>query len=261
MGPRTKAVDCYTFELLERDDDLPTCRVVSFDPKSADLSVHIIRTEQKDENRSDIMNLSVAVARSLRITHYYRGWQIPYGSISLFCFLYFTRLWYPRLLVLKLYLQMKRIVFLKRNLKRHNSMEILRYVAEYNLRVPVSELDMILPLTDRRAFDEDTLSRAIYGELFGSHRQSAKLNRLIAFHLDALTTRGDLVQPDRTKRRFVLNGRAFKTIEEYDEQERRHREILNLQLALVILTLVLALAALIQSGLIKLPTLVDLTRP
>ncbi|WP_218104312.1 hypothetical protein, partial [Methylophaga muralis] len=58
---------------------------------------------------------------------------------------------------------------------------------------------------------------------------------------------------------YVVTGKAISTIEKYEEEERRHTVAVKLQKRMVALTILLAFIALVQSGIINLPVLLDLT--
>ena len=56
---------------------------------------------------------------------------------------------------------------------------------------------------------------------------------------------------------YVVTGQAISTIEKYVEDKHRHLEAVALQKRMFWLTVILAIAAIAQSGVIKLPTLLD----
>lgn len=58
---------------------------------------------------------------------------------------------------------------------------------------------------------------------------------------------------------YKVTGEALKTIELYEEQERKHRESVIMQRLTAILTVVIILLTAAQTGIIKLPTLIDWT--
>jgi hypothetical protein len=58
---------------------------------------------------------------------------------------------------------------------------------------------------------------------------------------------------------YFLTGLAFKSLDEYEVENRRHRAISATQWVLILLTVGLLVATLIQADKIKIPTLIDLT--
>jgi len=61
----------------------------------------------------------------------------------------------------------------------------------------------------------------------------------------------------KVNNQYVVTGKAINTIEKYTREQRKHNEVVRLQCVMVVLTLVLVLVSIVQSGLIKLPTFWD----
>jgi len=59
---------------------------------------------------------------------------------------------------------------------------------------------------------------------------------------------------------YRLTGLALKTMEDSEEQDRKHSANLRVQLMLAVLTLFSAVMAAAQARLLKLPTLLDISR-
>lgn len=76
------------------------------------------------------------------------------------------------------------------------------------------------------------------------------------FYLDSLVLSGEL---KRDSYNYVVTGLALRTIEAYEEQERKHTENVKMQWRMFWLALAVAAAAIVQAGLVKLPSLVDLS--
>ncbi len=97
----------------------------------------------------------------------------------------------------------------------------------------------------------------ISGDTSGVLHPSAyeQQNRL-ELYLDSLVESGDL---RKVNREYVVTGKAISTIEKYEEEERRHTEAVKLQKRMVLLTILIAFVAIVQSGIIKLPVLLDLS--
>jgi hypothetical protein len=80
--------------------------------------------------------------------------------------------------------------------------------------------------------------------------------RKVELYLDALVHSGEL---RKVNNEYVVNGAALITLETYEEEERRHTEAVKLQARMFWLALIAALFAFVQTGLVKLPTVVDLS--
>jgi hypothetical protein len=88
------------------------------------------------------------------------------------------------------------------------------------------------------------------------HPRGDAEHRKLEFYLDALVDTGEL---KKINYKYILTGLALRAIEENEEQERKHTANLKMQWRMVLLTLVIAGLTLVQSGLVKLPALLDWT--
>lgn len=88
------------------------------------------------------------------------------------------------------------------------------------------------------------------------HPQGEPQHQKLEFYLDSLVATGEL---EKVKNKYVVSGKALRTIEEYEEQERRHTENVKMQWRMFWLTLAIVVLTLVQAGLVKLPALIDLT--
>ena len=73
-------------------------------------------------------------------------------------------------------------------------------------------------------------------------------------YLESLVSSGELKYENMG---YVLTDKAISTLENYEEEERRHIATVKVQRALVWLTIMIVLIGLIQAGLIKIPPLID----
>jgi hypothetical protein len=76
----------------------------------------------------------------------------------------------------------------------------------------------------------------------------------VEFQLESLVGSGEIAKDGITYRAVP---KSLVTLEQIDEQDRRHREASRLQIWIVVLTFILALAAIVQTGLVRLPTIFD----
>lgn len=96
-----------------------------------------------------------------------------------------------------------------------------------------------------------------YGYRWASYPKWESHSKEIEFYLDGLVDTGELRKADCD---FAPTGQAFKTLEEADEQDRKHRANLRVQIILSILAFFSAIAAAAQAGIFKFPTLLDFTK-
>ncbi|MCG8324299.1 MAG: hypothetical protein MI673_02200, partial [Thiotrichales bacterium] len=73
-------------------------------------------------------------------------------------------------------------------------------------------------------------------------------------YLDSLVESGEL---QKVNDEYVVTGAAISTIEKYEEEERRHAEAVKLQSRMFWLALIALFFAIVQTSIVKLPTLID----
>jgi len=79
----------------------------------------------------------------------------------------------------------------------------------------------------------------------------------LELYLDSLVASGEIVK--KINNEYVVTGKAISTLEKYEEEERRHTEAVKLQRKMFWLAIIALIFAVVQSGLIKLPAIIDLT--
>ncbi|MDG3066584.1 hypothetical protein ACFQ4M_03215 [Thauera mechernichensis] len=90
--------------------------------------------------------------------------------------------------------------------------------------------------------------------VFHPDRDSQRLK--LRFYLRSLVDTGELRELNGG---YEVTGNALRAIEEYEEQERKHTESVKTQRKIMWLTLVIAFLTAVQAGLLKLPTIFDLS--
>jgi hypothetical protein len=93
---------------------------------------------------------------------------------------------------------------------------------------------------------------------WAGHPEWERLSARIDFHLERLAESGEL---RKVSYGYEPTGLALKALEDTEEQDRRHRESIKVQIGLGFLAFVTAVMAAAQAGLVKLSTFVDLTTP
>jgi hypothetical protein len=113
-----------------------------------------------------------------------------------------------------------------------------------------------LDRTHEGIYSLDLMSR-IYSMRMFLHPSWEVQHRKVELYLESLVLSGEL---KKVNDEYVVTGRAISTIERYEEEERRHTEAVKLQKKMFWLTIVAVIFAIVQSGFIKLPTIIDLSR-
>ena len=88
------------------------------------------------------------------------------------------------------------------------------------------------------------------------HPQGEQQQQRLEFYLNSLVTTGEL---NMNGHKYVVTGQALRAIEEYEEQERKHTESVKMQWRMFWVALAVVALTGVQAGLVKLPTLLDLS--
>ncbi len=181
----------------------------------------------------------------VRITHYYGLSEITFDSIYDFSWNHISKYVYIKIHLCN-YIESKyQSFFNKRKLITKKRMELLRFMMDDQLSREHDSIDLFELMTK------------LYSIRWVTHPSGDELERKLQLYLDSLVKSGDLTECDNLS--YKVNGNALITIERYEEEERRHIEAVKLQKKMVFLTVVLAIIAVVQSGLVKLPVFIDFT--
>lgn len=165
---------------------------------------------------------------TFRISHYYRGFEIYYFSPWRFLLHHYTHfawfiLWRDRI---------AQAFFNRKRLVRKDRMDALRYIYEQTLRDQTFQTS---------GFD---LMTKLYSKRWIRHPRQQEMHAYYNLLLDALCGDGDI---KRGQYSYTLESRALRTLSEFEEDERRHRDNKRHQTILAILTAALILVGLPQA--------------
>ena len=135
-------------------------------------------------------------------------------------------------------------------LERH---ELLKVIVDCHIKsVPHEGINLI------------DLMTKLYSINWIDHPEGGEQREKLRLYLDSLVDSGDLTKSNLI---YYVNSKAIMTIAKYEEEERRHMDIVKLQKKMVIinrflvlLTICIVFFAMIQAGVIKLPVLLDLSK-
>jgi len=138
-----------------------------------------------------------------------------------------------------------------------------QYLFNKKKLVTKARMDLLRLLVDRRLngkvhFDSIDLMTELYSIKWVSHPDKDSQRQKLEFYLESLVTTGELTKLATS---YHVAGKALHTIEEHEEQERRHAENVKIQYWVAALTLIAAFFAAAQAGIVKLPTVLDLSKP
>ncbi len=191
------------------------------------------------------MSISDIERGSLNITHYYGLSEITYDNIHDVAWHYITRFIYLKIHVYRYIDSTYQYFFNKRKLITKKRMELLRLMMDDQLdrtHNGISSFDLMTKIYSMRLF---------------LHPSWEFQHKKMELYLGSLVSSGELEKTN--SREYVVTGKAISTIENYEEDERRHTEAVKLQRKIFWLTLIAVIFAVVQSGVIKIPTVIDLS--
>jgi len=207
------------------------------------LDGEIVKCRRWDGNAFSIQTdepISRLVGSELRIFHYYGLDTIRFTGLGHFLRHRFLGLIYVSIHFRRAWHAASQFLFNKRSLRSHQRLRILRMLVSHRLAGNQDGLTYFDVMTE------------LYSFRWTAHPAHEARSAEVELQLDSLVVSGDLEKHEITYR---ATPNSLITLERTDEEERRHREASALQLVIVLLTLIIAFAALVQAGLIKLPTL------
>lgn len=180
----------------------------------------------------------------LRITHYYGLSEVIYSNIYDLAWNHLSRIVYLKIHFYRNISSAHQYFFNKTKLVTKKRMELLQFMMSDQLDRGHQGIVVI------------DLMTKLYSIKWVVHPSADEQQSKLELYLDSLVNSGEL---RKVNTEYVVTGKAISTIEKYEEEERRHTEAVKLQKKMVSLTILIAFVAIVQSGIIKLPVLLDLT--
>lgn len=180
---------------------------------------------------------------NLRITHYYGLSEVIYSSIYDLAWNYLSKVVYLRIHIHRYISSAHQYFFNKKKLVTKKRMELIQFMMNDQLDREHNGIGVI------------DLMTKLYSIKWVLHPSADEQQNRLELYLDSLVESGEL---RNVNTEYVVTGKAISTIEKYEEEERRHTEAVKLQKKMVSLTILIAFVAIVQSGIIKLPVLLDL---
>lgn len=180
-------------------------------------------------SNGEIRHLSWAQLKesTLVITHYYKGYRFSYGSLVNMIFWEYTGAVKLRVI----YDKVCQYIFNKKNLIRAGRIEVLKYLVNKECERPAPSYSHVTIFNEThgvRAFSRPDIQSQL------------RYYRLIC---DSLVETGELASNTNG---YSVTARAMASLSEYEEQERKHKEILRQSVLVAILTAALVVVGLLQ---------------
>jgi len=188
------------------------------------------------------LGLSELGSYKFRVTHYYGLDKVIYKSIYDIVWNYITKFVYLKIHLYRYISSTHQFFFNKHKLVTKKRMELIQFMMN-------DQLDRI-----HDGIELDDLMTKLYSINWILHPSGDEQQRKLEFYLESLVLSGEL---NNINNQYIVTGKAISTIEKYEEEERRHTEAVKLQKRMFWLTILLLIVAIVQSGVIKLPTLLD----
>lgn len=195
----------------------------------------------KEKYTLELADLNIG---ELRITHYYGLDTVWYDSIYDAAWHYLTKLVYLKIIIYRFASSVDQYFFSKKMLVTKKRMELLQFMLSDQLNRNHDGIEVI------------DLMTKLYSIKWVLHPTGDEQQKKLELYLNSLEHTGEL---KKVNNEYVVTGFAMVTIEKYEKEEERHSGIVNLQKILALLTLGLFLVGLVQTGVIKIPTLIDLS--
>lgn len=197
--------------------------------------------ERFSENVS--INIQEADNLKLKIEHYYGLYQVSYFGIYDF-----------------LIEQVTQFSYLKINAVRFKDF-IFQYIFNRRSLETKQRFDFLKLLTTKfigsdNGFSYVSVMSEMHSDRSFLHPEFNKEASKIQSYLNGFVDTGELKIINHD---YHLTGFAYKAINEYEEQERKHKSAIRIQYIMIVLTLALVFFTIVQAGLIKLPIIFDLS--
>ena len=196
------------------------------------------------ESYSEDMDVSLSELAhgQLSITHYYGLSEVTFFSIYNFAWHHVTRVAYLRIRLYRYIDASSQYFFNKKRLVTKKRMDLLRFMLEDQLIRTHDGVDLL------------SLMSKIYSMRMFLHPSWEVQSKKVRLYLESLALSGEL---RKVNDEYVVEGKAIETLERHEESEQRHTEAVKLQRKIFWLTFVAVILAVVQAGVIKLPTIMD----
>ncbi|WP_146106675.1 MULTISPECIES: hypothetical protein [unclassified Limnobacter] len=221
--PRAATIDCYVVTLSNSDEGWSMLIESRNDEMVAGSWLN------KDRYDAEATLLPQALRKvEFEGTHFLGPYEFKYHSPVKFVVHQWLRL--PYITVLRD--RLEQFQFNRQHLVRMDRIAILRHVYEASLETPRREVSSI------------TVAASIYSNRIFFHPDKNRMLNHCRLLLDSLVASGDLAATGTV---YTLAPTALQTLSQYEEEERRHLDVLSQQCALKWFTFVLIAVGLLQA--------------
>jgi hypothetical protein len=180
----------------------------------------------------------------IEILHFYKSSRVSYKKLFDFFIWEKTKIFYLIIYGHILTYKCSQFIYNRRRLVTIQRMKILEVLVNNHIEQAGKGIGLI-----------DIITR-LYSIKWVGHPDGDQQQNKISLYLDSLVDSGELTKNGAN---YHVTLKAISTLEKYEEDDKRNRTQTQLQWMMISLTIILAVTAVIQAGIIKIPTIVDLT--
>lgn len=235
-GKRGEEVNCYVVA-LDRDDS--PFFVANANDGDILSGLKWDGNSYADDHQMSIYDLDQGY---FNVTHYYGLSEVTFNSIYDLTWHYITKIVYLKIHLYRYIDSISQCFFNKKKLVTKKRMDLLKFMMNDQLdrtHDGIRALSLMTKIHSMRLF---------------LHPSWEAQKQKLELYLESLVESGEL---RKVNNEYVVTGVAISTIERYEEEERRHSEAVKLQRRMFWLALIALIFAFVQTGVVKLPTVLD----
>ncbi len=222
------------------DGNLPIANLVKYENDRCTF----VKFREGNEDLTFIeYTLNQVIESKVVIHHFYGYAHVKFDSFYDFLWRKFFPILYIKLKVKSHLDSATQILFNRKSIKVKKRYEYLKHLVE-TYGIPNKE------------FSEIEFINSLYTFRIFSHPNYEVESRRLISILESFI---DTQELRKINHHYQITGFAFKALSDFEIEQRKHKELTSTQGKLVLLTFILALVALVQSEIIRVPTLLDFT--
>lgn len=235
-GEEGESVNCFVIAL---DKNNKPYQVIT---KIADDNLFVKEWDGNSYAIEKEIRLESIEKEYLYITHYYGLSTIKYFGLGDYLLNGLSGEEYFKIHVVRFLTKIDQYFFNQKKLVTKQRIELLRLLIKHHID------------SGGKGIGLTELMTRLYSIKWVLHPDSETQQNKVELYLDSLAESGEV---KKSGIEYFITGNAIATIEKYEEEERRHFDNVRLQKKAMWLTAIIAFFALIQAGVIKLPTVID----
>jgi hypothetical protein len=250
-GESGKKVNCFTIYLCDGNRE-PSKLVESIDREQNEL--HVLSLDNNNTfSIPEVCILSDVSPDRFSITHYFGLYELRYTNIYDLAFNFITKYDVSKVKCYILWDKISQSRFNKKDLVTKRSIELLEFMLKNQLTPDITR-SQSWRNSSVDAIDIFSLMTQLHSLRWADHPHSNNEMKKLELYLDSLVESGDL---KKNNDQYYVTGKALKTLEKHEENERRHLDAVGTQRKILWLTLIIACAAIIEADLVKPPPIVE----